>query len=292
MISREVEGFPQGLVGHKPLELLGCSATALVFKARQQSTGRFTVVKSPQVNGAPEMYQRFRSAIRLWAGLTHPHIANLIDAGQTASGRPYAISEFVPGETLKQFLIRRGPIETRLASALMGQLLEALAFLHSRGIIHRDLKPQNVLVTSVGARVLVKLIDFGMAARSPCADGTAPPAGGTPGYCAPEQLRGEPPAPAADLYAWGLMFVECLSGGHAVPGLRFADLLHAQLNPDPVPLPARLRGHSLEPLLREVLCKDPVRRASDAGALHARLRRLIVTASRHPPFAAADGPSL
>jgi serine/threonine protein kinase len=271
-----MEDFPQGLVGYTPVELIGRSTTALVFKARNRCSGRLAAVKSPHVNSTLDAYERFRRTARLWATVCHPHVAFLIETGQAMSGRPYAISEFVPGETLKHFLIRHGPLDSGGACVLMGQLLGALACLHAAGIVHRDLKPQNVMVASNGARVIVKLIDFGMAARATAAGDASPPAGGTPGYCAPEQLRGEPPAPAVDIYAWGLMFVECLNGSPAVPGLGLADVLRAQLDPEPVPVPARLRGHPLEPLLREVLSKDPVERASDAAALHVRLQRLIV----------------
>jgi Protein kinase domain len=275
-----MQDFPRGLFGYAPVELIGRGALGLVFKARRCITGHFVAVKTPHLTSTAEANERFRREVLLRASHSHPHIACLIDAGQTASGRPYAISEFVPGETLRQYLLRHGPLEAGLASALMGQLLDALACIHACGIVHRDLNPQNVLITNTGARANVKLIDFGMAARASAADGAPAPVGGTPRYCAPEQLRGEPPTPAADLYVWGLLFVECLSGRPAVPGLDMADVLRSQLNVEPVAFPRSLRGHALEPLLREVLSKNAAERADDAAALYARMQVCLADGAR------------
>ena len=240
-----MDGFPRGLAGYRPVELLGRGASGLVFRAWQQGTGQFVAIKTPHVNGSPQANARFEEDARLRSRLAHPHIAGLIDAGHAAGSQPYVISEWVPGQTLRQFLLR-GRLAPALACDLMAQLLDALACVHAAGIVHRDITPQNVLVTHTGARPHIKLIDFGLAARMPTgAATTSVPAGGTPGYCAPEQLRGAAPAPGADLYAWGMVFVECLSGRPALTG------------DGPAALPLALRNHALAPLLRDVLAADP-----------------------------------
>jgi hypothetical protein len=171
----------------------------------------------------------------------------------------------------------------------MAQVLDALASIHACGIIHRDIKPENILLTATGARTNVKLIDFSIAART--AQRRQPKAAiwGTPLYCSPEQLRGEPPTPAADLYAWGLVFVECLSGRAAVSHQSPADAVDFQMSSEMVSLPPNLHGHVLEPLLRDVLAKDALCRSSDAAALHARLQNSLKGESA---MASRDAPAI
>jgi hypothetical protein len=283
-----LDGFPRGLAGYRPVELLGRGASGLVFRAWQQGTGQFVAIKTPHVNGSPLANARFQDDARLRSRLQHPHIAGLVDAGEAAGGQPYVVSEWVPGQTLRRFLLRHGRLAPALASELMAQLLDALACVHAAGIVHRDITPYNLIVSETGARPNVKLIDFGLAARTPLPAGATVPAGGTPGYCAPEQLRGAAPAPEADLYSWGLVFLECLSGRPALGGLGPAELLARQLDSEPVSLPAALKGHTLAPLLHEVLAKNPAHRARSASAVHARLRECM---HGMPPEAPADSPA-
>ncbi len=248
------------------------------------------VVKTPHPEGGPDADERFRRSTRLLASVHHPHIAGLVDAGQSG-GRPYAVLEFVPGETLAQFLLRHGPLEAEPGAALMGQLLDALACLHAHGIVHRDLSPRNVLVTTTGARPNIKLIDFGLASRIKGPDSRRAPAGGTPGYSAPEQLAGAPPATSGDVYGWGLLFVECLTGRAAIPQLSPGGALRAQMSRQPVSVPKRLRGHPFEALLRGVLAEDPRERTGDARLLHAQLRRGLGPAKDGPPPAGDAAPA-
>lgn len=286
-----MDGFPRGLAGYRPVELLGRGASGLVFRAWQQGTGQFVAIKTPHVNGGPQAQARFQDEVRLRSRLQHPHIAGLVDAGEAALGQPYVVSEWVPGQTLRQYLLRHGRLEPALACELMAQLLDALACVHAAGVVHRDITPQNLLVCETGTQPNLKLIDFGLAARALLPAGTAAPAGGTPGYCAPEQLRGAPPSPQADLYAWGLVFLECLSGRPALAGHGPADLIERQLAPEPVALPPQLRGDALAPLLSEVLAKDPALRPRSAAALHARLRGHLRGAHMAPP-PPPDSPAL
>jgi hypothetical protein len=250
------------LAGYAPVRWLRHGGADLVFKARQRSTGRPVVIRTP-ADADLAARRRFSRRIRLVAPLHHPNIAGLLDAGE-AQGRPYAILEFVPGEALGRHLLRHGPLGLEPTRRLMGQLLDALACLHAAGVAHRDLSPGNVLITETGARPNVKLIDFGLAARI---GGEGAPPAGTPGYCAPEQWRGAPPSASGDLYALGLLLVECLSGRPAALPMTMA----GEPNPGTVLLPKSLRGHVLEPLLRRLLADDPGDRPFDAAALQAEL---------------------
>ena len=284
---RAVAGFPSDLSGYSPIELICYGTSGAVYRARQRSTGRDVAVKLFHPDKGPAYRAQLRHCVRNWSVPSHPHIACLIDAGRTAVGRFYTIAEYVPGETLRRYLIKNGALSSVFAATIMAQLLDALASLHASGIIHRDIKPENILLTATGARTNVKLIDFSITARTAQRGRWKDAIWGTPAYCSPEQLRGEPPDPAADLYAWGLVFLECLTGVAAVPNLLPADVIGFHLSAETVSLPWVLRGHNLEPLLREVLAKDGQSRASDAVALHARLQNYL-----NAENAVADAPAM
>ena len=148
-------------------------------------------------------------------------------------------------------------------AGLMAQLLDALAFLHAHHIVHRDLKPENVMVVSSGTNLHAKVLDFGLASHHGEPQFTAG-AEGTPAYCAPEQLRGEACGPATDIYAWALMFVECLSARPSIQGASLTEVLQRQMSMETVPLPEELQGSPLGTLLQQALQKD-VRRRTAVG---------------------------
>jgi TOMM system kinase/cyclase fusion protein len=217
---------------------------------------------------------RFRREMRLCARLYHPHIVRLIDSGQTDEKQLYTVFEYVPGRTLGDVLATEGALPPWEAAHLMLQVLDALGCAHKLGIIHRDLKPQNIMLSSTGVRRNAMVLDFGLGtlsnedrreeqARITRTRDTL----GTPAYAAPEQLRGEPVTERTDLYAWGLIFLECLTGKRVVDGTRLQELIVKQLGPEPASLPEWLAGHRLGRLLRRVLEKNPMMRDVTAQAL-------------------------
>ncbi len=164
---------------------------------------------------------RFRRETQIGATLSHTNIVRLMDSGETSEGQLYAVFEYVPGETLGQALGRDGKLEVRESVRLMTQVLEALAAAHAQGIVHRDLKPANLMLSAAGVRRSALVLDFGLGGL---AEGRRRKEWqtltqtreflGTPLYAAPEQLAGEAATPRSDLYAWGLIFLECLTGRH------------------------------------------------------------------------------
>lgn len=204
------------------------------------------------------------------ARLQHPNIVRLIDRGLASGGLLFAVLEYIPGETLRDFMQNNGRLTLLDTVELMAQLLDALAFLHAHQVIHRDLKPENVMVTSTGTDLRAKVIDFGLAT-----DNGEPSfvtgAGGTPAYCAPEQLRGDPCVAATDIYAWALIFVECLNARPCLQGADVHEIVQRQLSPSAVPLPEKLLGQPLSRLLNHALRKDVRSRAGDAALLHREL---------------------
>ena len=219
--------------GYEILAELGTGSFGRIYKARQVSTGQTVAVKilrywkeesSGETRNQLEL-ERFQREMRLCAQLSHPNIVRLIDSGEAEDGTLYTVFEFVSGATLKEVLASEGSLRWNETLHLMTQVLDALACAHALGVVHRDLKPENIMVTKTGARRNALVLDFGLGGFSREAQQWSLPrltatheAMGTPCYAAPEQLRGEPPSTRSDLYSWGLIFLECLTGELAVAG--------------------------------------------------------------------------
>ncbi|MFW2374513.1 MAG: TOMM system kinase/cyclase fusion protein [Gammaproteobacteria bacterium] len=275
------------ITGYKIIEHLGSGGFAMVYLARQESTGQQVAIKILQLDEELDDQQqlrkieRFSRETQLCAGLQHPHIVKLLDKGRQDEKQIYAVFEYLPGETLKHHLLRQGPFTAVQAGELMGQVLDALACAHAQGIVHRDLKPQNIMITTTGTRPHAKVLDFGIGAFLPEARQVdyksltlTLEAVGTPSYSAPEQLRGEPPTIKSDLYAWGLLFLECLTGQPVMQGESLAEIFHKQLSPMDVPLPPAIAAHPVAGLLRRVLQKNPRDRVEQAARLYTEFRDL------------------
>lgn len=276
MARLSAHGFPVDVSDYQALGLLGQGASGQVFKARQRSTGQFVAVKIPaaatDAAAQRRLHQRLHRETFVLAMLHHTRIVRLIDKGMAGTQIPFAVMEYVPGVTLRDFLRQRGPLSLPVTMELMAQLLDALACLHMHGVVHRDLKPENVMVTSEGAALHLKLLDFGLASRGNAMRLRATPAG-TPAYCAPEQLRGEHCTSASDIYAWALMFAECLGTRPLVHEERPGQPPQRRQWKSAAALPKPLRGTSLVPLLLRALQEDVRLRAGNAAQLYAELLR-------------------
>ena len=157
---------------------------------------------------------RNRREVLTLAALSHPGLVTVYDVGDD-HGRAYFVMQLIEGDTLAQ-RIRRGPLPLGDVIALGAALADALAYVHRRGVVHRDVKPGNVLLDADGR---AHLSDFGIAAVRDAAPVTA--AGmviGTASYLSPEQVRGESVDPAVDIYALGLVLIECITGRREYPG--------------------------------------------------------------------------
>ena len=202
-------------------ELLGRGGMGDVYRATDQVLARQVAVKvfRPDVSD-DALHLRHQSEARVLAGLNHPGLVAVYDIG-TQDEQPFLVMELVEGETLAQ-LIRRGPLEPRHAASLGGQLAASLQAIHDAGVIHRDVKPANVMVRAAddGTPWRTKLTDFGIARL---VDGTRLTSTGlllgTAQYLSPEQTIGETVSYPSDVYALGLVLLECLTGGPAFPGV-------------------------------------------------------------------------
>ncbi len=271
--------------GYKLLEAIGEGGFSLVYRAIQKSTGQVVAVKVLRLfdEHNPQQYKRskarFEREIRLCAGLQHPNIVKLLDKGETSDQRLFAIFEYVPGQTLRQHIKNKGAMTALDAGHIMAQVLDALVCAHKLGIVHRDLKPQNIMVTTTGVNAQIKILDFGIGtivSQSRPADflnlTQIQESLGTPSYSSPEQLRGDPATVQTDFYAWGLVFLECLTGAPVMQGASAAEIYHRQLSAQEVPIPSAIIDHPLAGILRRVLKKNPAERCTDAESLWRELR--------------------
>src|SRR6266508_1589638 len=260
------------------LSALGAGGMGEVWKARDGRLGREVAIKVlPEAFAADaERLARFRREAHVLASLNHPHIAAIYGL-EEADGVEGLVLELVPGETLAERLAKGAlPIEEALEIAR--QIADALEAAHERGVVHRDLKPSNVKLTPEGK---VKVLDFGLAkaltgeapstdvSTSPTLTAAATQAGvalGTAAYMSPEQARGKPVDKRADVWAFGAVLYEMLTGRQPFAEDTVSDTLAAVLKTDPdwsampavTPVPIRR-------LLRRCLQKDPRRRLRDIG---------------------------
>jgi serine/threonine protein kinase len=277
-------------------EALGEGGFGTVYKAVQLATGQAVAIKVLRLpeGGAPQGIEkrvaRFQREMQICAQMRHPNIVGLIDSGQAEGGIVYSIFEYLPGQNLAELLVKEGRLEPVEARHFMVQVLDALACAHGAGVVHRDLKPANIMIISTGARRNAVVLDFGISALTEEAqrdEGArltmTNECIGTPAYAAPEQLRGHPPTPRTDLYAWGLVFLECLTGRRVFDGHAFAEVVFKQLSPDPIPVPSAIADHALGRILRRVTAKDAAARDATADTLLREVEGCDLSGLHLPP---------
>jgi tetratricopeptide (TPR) repeat protein/tRNA A-37 threonylcarbamoyl transferase component Bud32 len=270
-----------------------------VFRARQRSLPREVALKVLLDDGDAE---RFRNEAQLAAKLHHDTIVSIYEVG-AHHGRPYIVMALADGGTLRDRLAA-GPLPPREAAELLRPVCEAVAHAHANGVLHRDLKPSNVLLDGGRPRVA----DFGLAKGVAVDDPALTRSGdlvGTPRYMAPEQARGTPVGPRADVYALGAILYECLTGRPPFQAPGVLDTLRQVIDQDPVPPRRLVPGvpRDLETVCLKCLEKDAARRYASASALADDLtnylehrpvkarpagpaRRLVKWSRRHPALSA------
>lgn len=262
------------------LDTLGAGGMGVVFKARDRELSEVVALKMlrPDRGLDAEGIERLKQELKLARRITHPNVLRTHDLG-TVEGVPFISMEYVPGLTLRALLDRLPPTERVPYSAglrLARQLAEGLAAVHGVGVVHRDFKPENVLLEPGGD---AKIMDFGIArqrhglAAFETAEGFLV---GTPGYLAPEQIRGEEVDARADLFAYGAVLYELFTGRRPFSGRTPMDTVMETLNREPT-RPSELWPEidpRLEELLLACLAKEPGRRPAGAAQVLARLSGL------------------
>ena len=259
---------------------LGAGGMGEVYRAKDPRLGREVAIKvlPASFSKDADRLRRFEQEARAAGLLNHPNITAVYDIG-SHEGAPYVVSELLDGETLRAVLAGGG-LSPRKAIDYSVQVSHGLAAAHEKGIVHRDLKPENLFVTRDGR---IKILDFGLAKLTHAEEGGSPQtnlptaaAGTEPGvvlgtlaYMSPEQVRGRPADARSDIFSFGAILYEMLSGRHAFRGDSAADTMSAILREDPPDLSLTNRNipPGLERIVRHCLEKNPEQRFQSARDL-------------------------
>ena len=249
-------------------DLLGEGGFGVVYRARQETVLRDVAVKviKPKYANSPEFIRRFESEAQVVARLEHPHIVPLYDYWRDPDGA-YLVMRYLRGGSLRDLIERQGKLDTDLASKVLEQIGSALTFAHRNGVVHRDVKADNIFMDEDGNAYLS---DFGIAKEvgADVGDGQGNLVG-TPAYLAPEQIRGEGAGPQSDVYAFGIMLYEMLSGSRPFADETLATLVYKHLN-EPLPM-INHDALNLPPAFNSVIqratAKEPADRYEDAISL-------------------------
>jgi serine/threonine-protein kinase len=283
------------LAHYEVVALIGKGGMGEVYRARDTKLGRDVAIKvlPDEFAGSPDRLARFQREATVLASLNHPNIGAIYGLEESGSVR-FLVLELVPGETLDERLSR--PLPLAEALELAGQIADALSAAHDRGVIHRDLKPANIKITPEGQ---IKVLDFGLAkalvdeaadgklSDSPTLSAHATRIGvilGTAAYMSPEQARGRPVDKRTDIFSFGAVLYEMLTGRQLFLGEDAADTMASVIRSDP---DFRALPKELPPRVRELLArcleKDPTKRRRDIGDIRAELEARHVPVSAETP---------
>ena len=292
----------QQLLHYRFIEQIGEGGMGVVWKAVDTTLDREVAVKIlPEAFAEDaERLTRFEREAKLPASLNHPNIAAVYGFHESA-GQRFLAMELIPGEDLAA-RVKRGPLPVEQALEVCRHIARALDAAHESGVIHRDLKPANIKLTPDGT---VKVLDFGLAkafetgsadssrSQSPTMTSAGTRAGmilGTAAYMSPEQARGQVVDKRADVWAFGCVLYECLTGRPAFDGDTVSDVLASILKSDPdwSALTGRVSARTVR-LLRRCMEKDPAKRLRDVGDAGIEIDELL---SGDPTAAVQDGEKL
>jgi len=285
---------PGGQLGPFRIEReLGRGAVGVVYLAHDTKLDRSVAIKSlpAEVMENPKARSRFSREARLLASLNHPNIATIYEEFEEVEGVGYLVLEYVPGQTLAEQIAKK-PFKLEEALTIALQIAEAVAAAHEHDVIHRDLKPGNIKITPEGK---VKVLDFGLAkavgGEALDQQTTITQPGrviGTPAYMSPEQARGKPTDKHSDIWSFGCVLYEMLTGRIPFKGETISDTLANILQTDP-------EWHALPPttpanilvLLRRCLEKDPRRRLHDISDIRIEISETLSHPAILPPITEA-----
>ncbi len=266
---------------YRILEKIGEGGMGEVYLAEDTSLDRKVALKflPPSLQQDETAHKRFIREAKSAAALDHPFICNIHEVAETEDGRDFIVMEYVEGQTLREELAQS---QLRLKDALrVGvEIAEALEVSHQQGIVHRDLKPANIILTPQGH---AKVMDFGLAKKVATEDGTEQDISsaltregatlGTPAYMSPEQVKGDPVDHRSDLFSFGIVLYEMLTGVHPFRKSRRAETTAAILQAEPAPLSRYIHEvpELLEHIVRKMLAKAQDERYQSAHEVRTEL---------------------
>lgn len=258
--------------------ILGSGGAGTVYRAREIELNREVAIKVLHIwTGAieeEESLRRFKREAKVLCQILHPNILRVYRFGIDDNGVPFLVMEYVQGESLKNLIVRSGPLNYQLCIKIAIKLAEALSYAHENGIIHRDLKPENILVNMDQPELVLKLIDFGLckpderinSTQQRTLTGTGHLIG-TALYMAPEQVMGQQVDERSDIYSFACVLFEMLTGKPAFGELSTGEVLLKRVN-EPLPEILRMNPESrlppqLDALIQSCSEKNPAKRAQN-----------------------------
>lgn len=258
---------------------LGAGGMGEVYRALDTRLARTVAIKvlPPHLSNDPNLQQRFLREARTISALQHPHICTLFDVG-SQGGRDYLVMEYLEGESLAERLAR-GPLPGDQTLQTAMEIADALQEAHRHGFIHRDLKPGNIMLTNLGT----KLMDFGLAKLleeeprngddSPTLSRAVTGVVGTAAYMSPEQALGQALDQRSDLFSFGIVLFEMLTGRHPWQRGAVVETVHAIIHNDPPALPSAIQNlGDMEKIIHRTLQKSAADRYDSASDLLLDLR--------------------
>lgn len=282
-LSEEAASGAEVIGPYELLATIGSGGMGTVYKARRLDTRALVALKvvHPHLLSTPEMRRRFVREGEIGVRISHPGIVRFLERGE-AAGRAYIAMEFLPGRTVKELVLAHGPLPLDFSVRVARDLADAASALHAAGVVHRDFKSENVIVSPSG---VARLLDFGLAQVAGVSRHTV--SGnivGTPDAMAPEQVRGEPAGPAADVWALGVVLYEMLSG--TSPFHRESAMATFKAILEEAPISLRIGRPdlplALDVLVLDALEKDPGARPPGAAALRDALAALLSSLPSEP----------
>jgi serine/threonine protein kinase len=264
---------------------IGRGGMGRVLQVRHSVLGKLFALKLPKRNRVdlPGLRERFHREAKVASSLAHDNICSVIDFGEDPDFGLFMVMELLDGVRLDYKIRRDGPLAPKVACDVIGQIAEALRYVHTRGIVHGDIKSENILLLRTpDKRRVAKLLDFGLARTA--ASGDPSQIEGTPEYLAPERITGEAASPRSDIYALGILFWESLVGRLPFSGIRQV-VLQQQLD-EPLPPPSALLDRPLEEradlIVTRATSKRPELRHPDVSSFLYELRTLSTMLGHEP----------
>ncbi|HEU4612534.1 MAG TPA: serine/threonine-protein kinase [Kofleriaceae bacterium] len=262
---------------YRVIEVIGRGGMGVVYRVEHLRMGKVAAMKvlHRDLAGDPDVVQRFEREAAAISKLHHPHTVQVFDFG-TAGDALYLIMEYVRGVDLAHMIQRDGPMPWARAAPLLAQVCSALQEAHELGIVHRDLKPENVLITrTAGGRDYAKVLDFGLAKleqrQAPSTMTDRQQIVGTPYFMSPEQIRGDAVDPRSDIYSFGALMFELITGEHVFSGSTAVGVLTKHLTAEPDAPSNRRPKLAIDPRVDQIclkcLAKDPSQRWKSAAQL-------------------------
>ncbi len=275
---------------YRVLEVIGRGGMGVVYRVEHLRMGKIAAMKvlHRDLAADPEVIERFEREAAAISKLHHPHTVQVFDFG-TASDALYLIMEYVRGVDLARMIQRDGPLPWSRAAPLLAQICSALQEAHELGIVHRDLKPENVLITrTAGGRDYAKVLDFGLAKleqTTPTTMTDKQQIVGTPFFMSPEQIRGDEVDARSDIYSFGAMMFEVLTGQHLFQGSTALGVLTKHLTNEPDAPSMRAPNMGIDPrvdhIVGKAVAKDPTKRWQTAAELAQEIEDVYAETVEH-----------